>query len=177
MASSNSMMAYNPAAGLQGMLKDGSRSVSDDSDPYSAGVVLRNIEAALALSQMLSTSLGPQGRCKLIVNHLEKIIVTADCASILKEVTIEHPAAQLLANAVTKQQDECSDQTAFCLAVAGGIVVADRAIDREDDMAAGGGNIGRISTSVAFNHRHIVTGTVCNDDHRYIRSGSSHVRY
>lgn len=113
------MMAYNSAAGLPGMLKDGTRHFSQDDDSSNASVVLRNINACLELSRMLSTSLGPQGRCKLVVNHLEKMIVTSDCAAILKEVQVEHPAAQLLAQACQKQEDECGDNTNFVLAFSG----------------------------------------------------------
>ena len=86
-----SSMAYNSAAGLPGMLKEGTRHFSQEDDPSNASVVMRNISACLELSRMLSTSLGPQGRCKLVVNHLEKLMVTSDCASILKEIQVEHP--------------------------------------------------------------------------------------
>lgn len=110
-------MAYNSAAGLSGMLKAGSQHFSQEQG--TASVVLRNIEACLQLARMLSTSLGPQGRCKLVVNHLGKISVTSDCASILKDVEVEHPAAQLLRSACQKQQDECGDNTNFVLAFAG----------------------------------------------------------
>lgn len=116
-----SSMAYNQAAGLSGMLKEGSRHVMDD-DPTAGSVTLRNIEACMQLSRMLRTSLGPQGRCKLVVNHLERLIVTSDCASILKEVTIEHPAAQLLAEACQKQETERGDNTNFVLAFGGEIL-------------------------------------------------------
>lgn len=112
-------MAYNSAAGLAGMLKEGTRHFSQEDDPTNSSVVLRNISACLELSRMLSTSLGPQGRCKLVVNHLEKIMVTSDCAAILKEVEVEHPAAKLLATACKKQEEECGDNTNFVLAVAG----------------------------------------------------------
>jgi T-complex protein 1 subunit theta len=114
-----SSMAYNSAAGLSGMLKGGTQHFSQDDDSSHSSVVLRNITACLELSRMLSTSLGPQGRCKLVVNHLEKITVTSDCASILKEVEVEHPAAQLLAQACQKQEEECGDNTNFVLAFAG----------------------------------------------------------
>ncbi|GAX09235.1 T-complex protein 1 subunit theta [Fistulifera solaris] len=112
-------MAYNSAAGLAGMLKEGTRHFSQEDDPTNSSVVLRNISACLELSRMLSTSLGPQGRCKLVVNHLEKIMVTSDCAAILKEVEVEHPAAKLLASACRKQEEECGDNTNFVLAFAG----------------------------------------------------------
>lgn len=113
-------MAYNSAAGLGGMLKAGTRHFSQDDDSGASGsVVLRNIEACLQLSRMLSTSMGPQGRCKLVVNHLGKLSVTSDCASVLSNVEVEHPAAQLLSNACAKQEEECGDNTNVVLAVAG----------------------------------------------------------
>ena len=110
-------MAYNAAAGLSGMLKDGHEHYFDDSE--NGAVVARNITAACELSRMLSSSMGPQGRCKLVVNHLEKIIVTSDCASILKEIMVEHPAAKMLELAVEQQELECGDGTNLCLTFAG----------------------------------------------------------
>ncbi|KAL7578303.1 hypothetical protein ACA910_012714 [Epithemia clementina (nom. ined.)] len=113
-----SSMSYNAAAGLSGMLKAGTRHMQEYGDDGS--VVLRNIDACLQLSRlMLTSSLGPQGRCKLVVNHLQKIIVTADCTAILKEVQIQHPAANLLSMTVQKQKTECGDATNFCLSFAG----------------------------------------------------------
>ena len=90
-------MAYNSAAGLSGMLKAGHEHYFDDNE--GGAVVARSITAACELSRMLSSSMGPQGRCKLVVNHLEKMIVTSDCAAILREIEVEHPAAKLLERA------------------------------------------------------------------------------
>ncbi|GKY99404.1 hypothetical protein MPSEU_000895100 [Mayamaea pseudoterrestris] len=112
-----SSMTYNAAAGLGGMMKEGTQHFEQDNS--SASVVLRNIEACMDLSRMLRTSFGPQGRCKLVVNHLEKKIVTSDCASILKEIVIEHPAAQLLKQACEKQETEVGDGTNFVVAFGG----------------------------------------------------------
>jgi T-complex protein 1 subunit theta len=117
-----SFMAYNSAAGLQGMLKEGTRHYSSEDDPYASGVVLKNIEAVLQLARMIQTSLGPQGRSKLVVNHLEKITVTSDCAEILKQVVIEHPAAQLLAQACKKQEEECGDNTNYVVGLCGEVL-------------------------------------------------------
>jgi T-complex protein 1 subunit theta len=110
-------MAYNSAAGLGGMLKDGHEHYFDDNE--GGAVVARSIAAACELSRMLSSSLGPQGRCKLVVNHLERMIVTSDCAAILKEIEVEHPAAKLLEKAVNQQESECGDATNLCLMFAG----------------------------------------------------------
>jgi T-complex protein 1 subunit theta len=113
------MMSYNAAAGLGGMLRSGSKHYSQADDPASGSVVLRNIDACVQTSRMLLTSLGPQGRCKLVVNHLGKLSVTSDCASILKNVEIEHPAAHLLVSAVTKQEELCGDNTNYVLSIGG----------------------------------------------------------
>ncbi len=53
------------------------------------------------------------GMNKLVVNHLEKIIVTSDCATIVKELEIQHPAARILVLAAEMQEKEFGDQTNF----------------------------------------------------------------
>jgi T-complex protein 1 subunit theta len=118
-----SSMAYNAAAGLGGMLKSGHEHYFDD-DADGGAVVARSIGAACELSRMLSSSLGPQGRNKLVVNHLEKIIVTSDCASILKEIEVEHPAAKLLELGVEQQEKECGDGTNLALMFAGELLTS-----------------------------------------------------
>ena len=101
-------MALNQAAGLQGMLKEGHKTFEGVQ-----GAVVRNIEAAHALAGMVNTSLGPNGMNKLVVNHLEKIIVTSDCATIVKELEVQHPAAKLLVLAAEMQEQEYGDNTNF----------------------------------------------------------------
>jgi len=115
-------MAYNSAAGLGGMLKDGHEHFADDDG--GGAVVARSIAAACELSRMLSSSMGPQGRNKLIVNHLGKHIVTSDCASILKEIEVEHPAAKLLELAVQQQETECGDGTNLVLTFGGELLTS-----------------------------------------------------
>jgi T-complex protein 1 subunit theta len=110
-------MAYDSAAGMGGMLKEGAEHYFDDAE--GGAVVARSIVAACELSRMLASSLGPQGRCKLVVNHLEKMMVTSDCAAILREVEVDHPAAKLLEKAVHQQEQECGDATNLTLMFAG----------------------------------------------------------
>jgi len=107
-------MALNPAAGLQGMLKDGHTSLEGLD-----AATLRNITAAKELSHIVSTSLGPNGMNKLVVNHLERIIVTSDCATIVQELEIEHPAAKMLSLASKMQDEECGDATNLTVSFAG----------------------------------------------------------
>lgn len=56
---------------------------------------------------------------KLVVNHLEKIIVTSDCATIMKELEVAHPAAKILVLASEMQQNEYGDATNFVISFAG----------------------------------------------------------
>ena len=43
---------------------------------------------------------------KMIVNHLEKLFVTNDAATILKELDIIHPAAKMCLHAAQMQEHE-----------------------------------------------------------------------
>ena len=67
----------------------------------------------------LITYSGPNGMNKLVVNHLGKIIVTSDCATIVKELEIEHPAAKMLQMAAEMQDSECGDGTNLTVSFAG----------------------------------------------------------
>lgn len=110
-------MAYNAAGGLSTMLKDGHKHLEGVD-----GATLRNIEAAKSLSSIICSSLGPNGMNKLVINHLEKIIVTSDCACIVKELEIEHPAAKMLQLAAETQDKECGDGTNLTVSFAGGLL-------------------------------------------------------
>lgn len=112
-------MSLNTAAGLSGMLKDGHTSLEGLD-----GATLRNISASKELSRIVQTSLGPNGMNKLVVNHLERITVTSDCATIVQELEIEHPAAKMLSLAAKMQDEECGDGTNLTVSFAGGLLNA-----------------------------------------------------
>jgi T-complex protein 1 subunit theta len=46
------------------------------------------------------------GRNKLIINHLGKLFVTSDAATIIREIEVVHPAAKLLVMASEAQEQE-----------------------------------------------------------------------
>jgi len=81
--------------------------------------ILKNIEAAIEISHLTRTSLGPYGMKKMIVNHLEKIFMTSDANTILKELEVHHPAAKMIVMAAKMQSDECGDGTNFVITFAG----------------------------------------------------------
>ncbi|KAJ3372328.1 T-complex protein 1 subunit theta [Allomyces arbusculus] len=81
--------------------------------------VLRNINATTELANIVKTSFGPNGRNKLIINHLEKLFVTSDAATIIKELEVVHPAAKLLVMASQAQEAEMGDATNLVTIFAG----------------------------------------------------------
>ncbi|KAI0024976.1 T-complex protein 1 subunit theta [Xylariomycetidae sp. FL0641] len=83
------------------------------------GAVLRNIDACRAITSTVQTSLGPYGRNKIVINHLQKMILTSDAATILKELDVVHPAAKLLVMASQQQEAEMGDATNLVIVLAG----------------------------------------------------------
>jgi T-complex protein 1 subunit theta len=82
-------------------------------------VVVRNIEACRAIASTVQTSLGPFGRNKIVINHLQKMILTSDAATILRELDVVHPAAKLLVMASQQQEAEMGDGTNMVIVLAG----------------------------------------------------------
>ena len=55
----------------------------------------------------------------MVVNHLEKLFVTNDAATIIRELEVIHPAARMLVMASQAQEQEVGDGTNFVIAFAG----------------------------------------------------------
>lgn len=72
---------------------------------------------------MCRTAFGPMGMNKIVINHIDKRMVTADCATILKEVEVQHPAAKMIAMAAKTQETEFGDNTCFTAMFAGELLV------------------------------------------------------
>jgi chaperonin GroEL (HSP60 family) len=41
---------------------------------------------------------------KIVINHLDKLFVTSDAATIIREVDVHHPAAKMIAMAAKMQE-------------------------------------------------------------------------
>lgn len=50
--------------------------------------VYRNISACKQFSDTVRTAYGPNGMNKIIINHIEKLFVTNDAATIIKELEV-----------------------------------------------------------------------------------------
>jgi len=100
--------------GMQGMLKEGSKHLSGLEE-----ATFKNIEAAKQLSTCVRTSLGPNGMNKMVINHLEKLFITNDSATIVQELEVQHPAAKMLVLASKMQEAETGDGTNLVVVLAG----------------------------------------------------------
>jgi len=56
---------------------------------------------------------------KMVINHLEKLFVTSDAATIIKETDVHHPAARMIAQAAKMQENECGDGTNLLISLVG----------------------------------------------------------
>ncbi|KAG0695538.1 chaperonin Cpn60/TCP-1 family [Suillus ampliporus] len=81
--------------------------------------VLQNIQAVFELSDLVRTSFSPNSQNKLIINHLGRLFVTSDAATIIREVEVVHPAAKLLVMASQAQESEVGDSTNMVITLAG----------------------------------------------------------
>jgi len=81
--------------------------------------VIRNIQAVSTITEIVRTSFGPNGRNKMVINHLDRLFVTNDAATILRELEVVHPAAKVLVMASQQQEAEMGDRTNFVLMFAG----------------------------------------------------------
>lgn len=111
------MALHVSKTGFSTLLKDGARHFSGTDES-----VLRNIEACIDLSNLTRTSYGPIGMNKMVMNHLEKLFVTKDAATIVNELEIQHPAAKLLVLAAQQMEKEVGDGTNLVLVLAGSLL-------------------------------------------------------
>ena len=93
---------------------------------YGARVRTSNIAAAVAVADTVRTTLGPQGMDKLIVDKTFDItgnaIVTNDGVTILREMDVENPAADLLIETALEQETRVGDGTTTVVLLAGALL-------------------------------------------------------
>ncbi|MFC4987943.1 MULTISPECIES: thermosome subunit alpha [Saliphagus] len=78
-----------------------------------------NIMAGKAVADSVRTTLGPRGMDKMLVSSGGDVVITNDGATILEEMDIEHPAAQMIVEVAETQEDEVGDGTTTAAVVTG----------------------------------------------------------
>ncbi|WP_089777311.1 thermosome subunit alpha [Haloferax massiliensis] len=78
-----------------------------------------NITAGKAVAEAVRTTLGPKGMDKMLVDSGGQVVVTNDGVTILKEMDIDHPAANMIVEVSETQEDEVGDGTTTAVIIAG----------------------------------------------------------
>lgn len=78
-----------------------------------------NITAAIIVSEIVKSTLGPRGMDKMLVDSLGDVTVTNDGATILDEIDVQNPAAKMMVEVAKTQDDEVGDGTTTAVVLAG----------------------------------------------------------
>lgn len=85
-------------------------------------VQLENINAGKAIADVIRTCLGPQAMLKMLMDPMGGIVMTNDGNAILREITVQHPAAKSMIEIARTQDEEVGDGTTSVIVLAGEIL-------------------------------------------------------
>lgn len=77
-----------------------------------------NVLAALSVSNIIKSSLGPVGLDKMLVDQMGDFTMTNDGATILSLLDVEHPAGKILVELAQQQDREVGDGTTSVVVIA-----------------------------------------------------------
>merc|ERR1719384_2668978 len=81
-------------------------------------VQLGNIKAAKTSSDVIRTCLGPKAMLKMLMDPMGGIVMTNDGNAILREITVQHPAAKTMIEIARTQDEEVGDGTTSVIVLA-----------------------------------------------------------
>ncbi len=81
-----------------------------------------NILIARAVANAVKSTLGPKGMDKMIVDDLGDVIISNDGATILTEMSIDHPAGKMMVEVAKTQDAEVGDGTTTAVVISGGLL-------------------------------------------------------
>lgn len=84
--------------------------------------LMMNLNASHSLADILKTNLGPAGTLKMLVGGAGDVQLTKDGNVLLKNLTIIHPTAMLIARAAVAQDDNTGDGTTSTIVLIDGIL-------------------------------------------------------
>lgn len=73
---------------------------------------------------MIRTCLGPQAMLKMLMDPMGGIVMTNDGNAILREITVQHPAAKSMIEIARTQDEEVGDGTTSVIVLAGEMLAA-----------------------------------------------------
>lgn len=109
------MQGFDPSNPLPRVMHEGAHEMKG------ADAKLTTIIGAMAVADVVKTTLGPKGMDKIILTLGKHgtVTVTNDGATILKRLTVENPAAKILVDISKSQDDEIGDGTTTVCVLAG----------------------------------------------------------
>ncbi|KAG7386768.1 Alpha subunit of chaperonin-containing T-complex [Phytophthora pseudosyringae] len=78
----------------------------------------QNVTAAVAIANIVKSSLGPVGLDKMLVDDIGDVTITNDGATILKQLEVEQPAGKVLVELAGLQDQEVGDGTTSVVIIA-----------------------------------------------------------
>lgn len=130
--------------GINSLLKEGYKVVRNSDD-----VILQNIESCKEISRILQTSLGPKCMNKLIINHINKKVVSSDCMTILKDLEINHPVVNIIKTLSETMNTEYGDFTNYVFTLTTEI------LDKASFLIQQGFNVNEIIATFLLGYEHV----------------------
>nr|XP_002129236.1 T-complex protein 1 subunit gamma-like [Ciona intestinalis] len=87
-------------------------------------VQLGNVAAAKTIADVIRTCLGPRSMLKMLMDPMGGIVMTNDGNAILREITVQHPAAKSMIEISRTQDEEVGDGTTSVIILAGEMMTA-----------------------------------------------------
>lgn len=84
----------------------------------------QNVSAAVAIANVVKSSLGPVGLDKMLVDDVGDVTITNDGATILKLLEVDHPAGKILVELAQLQDAEVGDGTTSVVIIAAELLKA-----------------------------------------------------
>src|SRR5665647_518573 len=81
-----------------------------------------NIAAAKAIAAAVRTTLGPRGMDKMLVSGTGDVVITNDGATILHEMSVQHPGAKMVIEVAETQDAEVGDGTTTACILVGSLM-------------------------------------------------------
>merc|ERR1712183_925532 len=81
-------------------------------------VQLENINAGKTIGDVVRTCLGPRAMLKMLMDPMGGIVMTNDGNAILREITVQHPAAKTMIEIARTQDEEVGDGTTSVIIMA-----------------------------------------------------------
>merc|ERR1711944_11602 len=81
-------------------------------------VQMENINAGKGVGDVIRTCLGPRAMLKMLMDPMGGIVMTNDGNAILREITVQHPAAKTMIEIARTQDEEVGDGTTSVIVLA-----------------------------------------------------------